>query len=489
MNPIIGIVLSLVFCGQPSAQPSILPPLEVGMAEVEITPPLGYPMAGYYHERLATGKKDPLKAKSLVFRQGPVTGVIIACDLTGVSGDLSDSVREAVSQKTGIPVAHIALTGSHSHTAPDYSRDLYSWVTQTPYPAGKPRHAEKMANLIVSVALKAKDNLKPVTVASGSGTQKEPVSFHRRFVMRDGSVRTWMNLKNPEVVKAAGPIDPELGLVRFSDSTSKKPIGLVSNFALHLDTVGGLEWSGDYPYFLEKAARESLGADTISLFGLGCCGNINHVNPFGDPVNKTPAIGRSLSETLIKTLPILSPIAQPDLRVAQKKVELPIRTLGEGEVDRALKVLELVDAKGKVDFLDHVAAYKIMIMNQFQNPSDSRTSQLGWGRSRKFAGVGNKLPVEVQVFALGKDLAIVCLPGEVFVEHGLAIKSGSPFKTTMIFELTNVVETAYIPTRGAYSQGGYEVVNSITQPGSGEILVEATLELLRSVATQSSKMP
>ena len=43
--------------------------------------------------------------------------------------------------------------------------------------------------------------------------QETPVSFNRRFVMRDGSVRTWMNLANPEVVRPAGPIDPEVGVM------------------------------------------------------------------------------------------------------------------------------------------------------------------------------------------------------------------------------------------------------------------------------------
>ena len=44
--------------------------LKVGAAQVEITPALGFPMAGYYHERLATGKKDPLWAKAVVWEQG-----------------------------------------------------------------------------------------------------------------------------------------------------------------------------------------------------------------------------------------------------------------------------------------------------------------------------------------------------------------------------------------------------------------------------------
>jgi len=88
---------------------------------------------------------------------------------------------------------------------------------------------------------------------------------------------------------------------------------------------------------------------------------------------------------------------------------------------------------------------------------------------------------------LGSDVAIVCLPGEVFVDLGLAIKQGSPFQTTLVFELSNCVETIYIPTRAAYAGGSYEVTNSATEPGSGEQLVETALALLREAA--SSKPP
>ena len=102
-----------------------------------------------------------------------------------------------------------------------------------------------------------------------------------------------------------------------------------------------------------------------------------------------------------------------------------------------------------------------------------------WGLSHSLAGVGETLPVDVTVIALGQDLAIVTLPGEVFVELGLAIKQGSPFRTTLVIELSNSVETIYIPNRAAYAGGSYEVTNSTTQAGPGEMLVEAALDLLR----------
>jgi hypothetical protein len=86
--------------------------------------------------------------------------------------------------------------------------------------------------------------------------------------------------------------------------------------------------------------------------------------------------------------------------------------------------------------------------------------------------------VEVQVITLGKELAWVSLPGEIFVQLGLAIKDGSPFKVTSVHELANG-SIGYIPTRQAYPQGNYEVISARCEQGSGELLVDAALSQLR----------
>ena len=49
---------------------------------------------------------------------------------------------------------------------------------------------------------------------------------------------------------------------------------------------------------------------------------------------------------------------------------------------------------------------------------------------------GPALDAEIQVLRLNRDVAIVLLPGEVFVELGLAIKRGSPFEHTLVIELS-----------------------------------------------------
>src|SRR5262249_1683518 len=149
-----------------------------------------------------------------------------------------------------------------------------------------PRYAAKLIGGIVEAAVKAHAAARPATLEAGAGRQKTPVSFNRRFVMKDGSVRTWMRLDHPDVVRPGGPIDPEIGLLLARAADGKQPIGLVSNFALHLDTVGGTQWSADYPHHIGQAVRGALGEKAVSVFALGCCGDINHVDPLAKERNK-----------------------------------------------------------------------------------------------------------------------------------------------------------------------------------------------------------
>jgi hypothetical protein len=102
--------------------------LRVGIAEVDITPPVGFPMAGYYHERLAEGTIDSLKAKAIVFREGETAGALVVCDLIGIATDLSREVRRRASEKTGIPASNIVIAATHSHTAPDYMKELWLYL-------------------------------------------------------------------------------------------------------------------------------------------------------------------------------------------------------------------------------------------------------------------------------------------------------------------------------------------------------------------------
>lgn len=463
--------------------------LRVGMAEADITPPVGFPMAGYYHERLAEGQIDPLKAKAIVFRQGETTGALVVCDLIGIATDLSKEVRRRASEKTGIPTSHIVVAATHSHTAPDYMKELWLYLGKQKQEALRSAYIEKLINGPVAAIVRAYDEAGEFTLETGVAMQQTPVAFNRRFVMRDGSVRTWQTLSNPDVVRAAGPIDPRIELLAIRYSADGRLRGLLSNFALHLDTVGGMRWSADYPYFIEQTLRKNYGEDVISIFGTGCCGDINHADPTRKDRNKVDTIGNSLGTTICQQFAQLSPLQATGLKVNSQVVELPLQQVTEPEVARALDLIAAVKQGVKVEFFDHVTSYKQLILDQFlhRQPYAQTSQHITWGLSRALAGIGPTLPVDVTTMTIGDDVAIVCLPGEVFVELGLAIKQASPFRTTIIVELSNAVETIYVPHRAAYAGGSYEVTNSALKPGGGEMLVEAALGLLRQSATQIQK--
>src|SRR4051794_8784117 len=112
--------LIITVCGckhtGPEASPNAV--VQIGAAEIDITPPIGHRMAGYFDERLATGIHDPLKAKAIVLGQGQEQVALVFCDLVGISLNVSKKARALASQRTGIPVTNILISATHSHTGP-----------------------------------------------------------------------------------------------------------------------------------------------------------------------------------------------------------------------------------------------------------------------------------------------------------------------------------------------------------------------------------
>lgn len=192
-----------------------------------------------------------------------------------------------------------------------------------------------------------------------------------------------------------------------------------------------------------------------------------------------------MAATITAALPQLQPVEEPKFQVRSATVDLPLAEVTDEQLAKAQKLIPAALAGEKVDFFEHVLAYKAITLDRLRHkpPHIDATEYLSWGLSHTWAGIGETLPVDVTTMTLGSDVALVFFPGEAFVELGLAIKQGSPYRTTLVIELSNCVETIYVPTRAAYAGGSYEVTNSNVQPGSGEMLVEAALRLLRESAS------
>jgi hypothetical protein len=466
------VTLALAGCAHPTnptaGAPALRAPWQAGMAEIDITPPVGFRMAGYFDERFSTGVHDPLKAKAMVLQQGGRQIALVFCDLIGLSLDISRPARERASGLTGIPVTNIIIAATHSHTGPlfdDVRGDYFHKEAIKKY--GKDTHEvidlpEFLRDRLVKVIVAAKANLRPSELEAGIATQKG-ISFNRRYLMKDGTLRTNPGLRNPKVIGPAGPIDPDVGILLVKHIGQPEPVGGLTVFAMHADTTSGTLFSADYPYGLQQTLRETFGGNYISAFAAGTSGNINHVDtskPPGTRVNGADIafqLGTTLGKTVLADVPDLTPIDHPDLGSRSETLMLPLQKVTPRDIAEAQVVLPRM-ADPHVDFFEKVRA----------------TTVLDLAHRPKI------YPMEVQVFRLDKETAIVCLPAEIFVEFGLAIKAASPFKRTMVIEISND-RPSYVPTLKAFPQGGYEVMNSRVAPGGGEKMTEAAIKMLNEL--------
>lgn len=448
----------LAMAGDATAQSG---PLGVGLAEIEITPPVGYRMDGYFAERLSTGTKDPLKARAIVLGQGETRTALVVADVIGVPRELTTAVRALAAEKTGIPAANIAITATHTHTGPMFSGPrarLFSEraaATLGADPLASANYPEMLRDRLVEVIVTANAGVSPASLEFVLATE-DRLPFNRRFHMRDGTVRFNPGVSNPEIVRVAGPTDPDLPFVLITKGG--RPVGALTVFALHLDTMGGgTAYSADYPSYLERELRRAFGDTFISVFGLGTCGDINHLDVSGRRRLDAHSIGLQLAANVLSARP-RTPIATPSLGAASAVVTLPLRKVSDAKLSAARADASKVGT-AELPFLTQVDIVSTLDL----------------------AHRGASLEAEVQVFRLAPDLAVVLLPGEVFVDLGLAIKRASPFAHTVVIELSND-SPAYIPTEKAFAEGSYETVNSRIAPGGGERLVAEAIRLLKSVA-------
>ena len=340
------------------------PAISAGVAVADITPPIGYRMSGYFSERPSTGTHDPLQAKAIVWRQGDEQAALVVCDLCAVYATVTDPARTRAQQKTGIPASHILIAATHTHTGPLYFNALREHFHNKAVAKGGSDPCEKvdypaqLTDKLVQVIADAQAAARPARLDAGTAEQ-QGLSFNRRFHMKDGSVRCNPGSRNPDIVRPAGPIDPQVGVVLVRDAADNRPVASLTVFALHLDTTGGTLYSADYPYYLEQALRQSLGDRLVSVFANGTCGDINHFDVTGRQTLKTQYIGETLAATVNASLPGLKPLTQPRLAVRSEVVQLPLRTYTPDEVALAEKAMDTLGTREK-PVMDLVKAYEIM---------------------------------------------------------------------------------------------------------------------------------
>lgn len=435
--------------------------LKCGASEVDITPSLGSNIPGYFTVRESTGVIDRLYAKALVAENGESAVAFVVLDAILVPNDAVGAIRERVARFTGIPGERVMISATHTHTGPS--------VASMTYYSRDDRYIAWMAEKAADAVILAYRSRKEARIGFGSGYEAD-IAFHRRYFMKDGTLRTNPGVGNPDIDRPAGPIDPQVGVIRIDDAEGR-PLAVVTNYAVHTDVVGGTEYCADFPGEISSVLKKALGEQVVSLFMMGASGNINHLDAIGGrkedyvkPSKHYIKMGRILAGEVLKVREKIRTSAEAAIDERKAFVTLTYRQPTAEQIAEAREALEKLP-EGHVE---RNFAKELL-----------EAARLGEG----------SVQAEIQAIAVG-EAAVVGLPAEIFVEFGLEIKAHSPYSLTLINELCNGIVGTYVCTKEAYRLGGYEPritsANRLEEE-TGDKFVACALQLLGELSAARKK--
>ena len=440
--------------------------LLVGIAEVNYTPEVGLDMAGNYRgdDYASRGVHDPLYARAVVVanKKGE-KAAMLTVDICSIPKESIEMMRAYIASATTIKAVNIMIMATHTHSGP--VGELNS--------AGAREYLTKAAGAVIE----ADKNSKP-TVLSIGRSNEDRVSHNRRLKCKDGTTHMcWEKFEPGFVIEPWGPIDPEL--ITLSFEQEGRPTGVIVNFACHATTLTGNNWlySADYPGYVGESIKRVKGKDYMPMFFSGCAGNVTQVDyrvGFPDTYQECQRIGYILGVSALEAIKNEHAISSDIVVVSKEMVPVKRMTITDEQFAWAQAIVKKVEREG-------------MPPLQADGIPDAQYAK-DWIAMRASQGTVDSL--EVMVVRVG-DAAFVGLPGEMFTEFGIAIKSKSPCKNTMVMSLTND-EKGYFPTKESFTQGpkgftpmitGYETTPGTTKYdiGSGEKLVESAINQLNSL--------
>jgi neutral ceramidase len=431
---------------------------KAGFARLDVTPPLGVNISGYYNQRIADGILDNLYASAIAVNYGSNTAVAISLDIIGIPKDKMDSYRKSIAEKNSIPFEAVFIACTHTHTGPVMNTRLFSEDLE--YNAYIGRKLSDVAALAIA-------DLKPATVSIGRSTAPG-ISFVRRFRMKDGKIQTNPGVGNPNVLEPIGTPDETVQLVRIQRENAEEI--LLVNFQVHPDVIGGNKFSADYPKFVRDTLEKAL-ENVSCIYFNGAQGDTNHINVFTTPdkANKgyehSKHMGRCIAGAVLQVYSKTVPVQADRVSFGQNNISVPSNRAEKSKIPEAEKIIALHKA-GKEDEIPYkgmelttvvAEAYRI---KRLENGPDSFT-----------------LPLTAISFG---DISIAGVPGEPFTDIGRGIKEGSPFEMTLVCCCANGYE-GYFPMQSAYDEGGYEARSSRFKPGVAEAIIKGSIELLKEI--------
>ena len=433
--------------------------IQAGFARVDITPPLGTPISGYFTARYAKDVRDPLQVNALALGNGTDTLLILAIDIVAMAQHYADALRAQIAERTGVPADHILLCCLHQHTAICLGgRDIF-------FPVKDEIYLKLFCRKMADAAQMALDDRSESRLFTAEGESVEEIAFVRRYVMADGKIQT-----NPNTEKYGTPVrrcdesDNTVRLIRFKRE-GKKDIAYV-NFSTHPDVIGGSRFSADWPGFVRRFVEKD-NSDALCISVTGFQGDSNHLDffkpkeerfPHGKGYDHSRYMGRVIADTVKKIWDLGAEHTDDRVFGAVQTVYNKTNTAGIEYYDEAVQYVRDFEAgtpQSTAHIRDVATAYRILDLQK--------------------APIYQ--PVAVTAMTLG-DILFIGLGGEPFTAYTHAAHALAGNKTVFCSCCTNGYQ-GYLPHTRAFAEGGYEVNNTFFTAGLEEQCITAVAEMLK----------
>lgn len=425
--------------------------------EVKITPDFPALLSGFPTplDRYATGIHDDLWAHCFYLKaDNGEEFALCTMDLLYYSKIRVKLLRAKVEAYTGIPMDHINIYCTHTHSGP--MTIAYNHTTAE-RDFLYPQYLDQVDTQVANALKKAKAEAFPAMIGSGKGHcgKEQNVGGNRRH--KDG------------------PCDPAVWVLAIKDLAGN-PKGAIVRYSLH-PTFRGADstvFSCDYPHYLYQAMKTKYPGMVVG-FQNGTSGDQSsrHFRS-GTTFEEALRVGTAIGREALRVMDSISYNPNPVIRffqaeyIPEKKVILPYdQALAAAE--KAKKDLEEARAAGMPEAYVRTLECTTFGANHMLNYATI-------GEDVFYSQTGEH-PFEISLVAID-DLRMLGSPAEMFVSYMLRLYETSPFEKTFIACCANGRGRGYICPPDAHAEGGYEALMSIYTETNGDRMLAVMQQLL-----------
>lgn len=442
--------------------------LKVGFSRVEINPPIGVNLRGYFHQRLNEAILDDLEINTVAVEKNGVTVALISIDSESADTAYYDAARDYASKATGLDKKAIFIHTTHTHVGACFGReDAWTNDVDREYDSFV---MKKIADSIVY----AMADLKPARMGIGF-SKAERIGFNRRYLMKDGTTKTNPGVNNPDIVRSIGLLDESVNVIRFERECGDNVV--IGNYGNHPDVIGNNKASADWPGFTRRIFEKAVD-NTKCIFFNGAQGDINHVNvkPVGGDLNgmfndfddvtrgyaHSRHMGNVVAGALMNVYEKVEFLPVDEIKFVEEVVNVASNKPTPDEMEEA-RYIHKMHTEGK----DAELPYKGMMLT---------TMVADAGRKVRLENAPEFFPMNLTAIKIG-DVAFIGIPGEPFTGIGMGLKEAQGWKMVCPTCLTNG-SRGYFPMQDSYDEGGYEARSSSYKAGVAETIIEQGTKIL-----------